>query len=76
MKEKEFREKVALLRDGQVVEIEGDCFQAVRLPEDFDGLPCSVCELDSICRNVISTICAELEDFGKSYWYLKLAHPL
>lgn len=76
MTEKELREKVALLKDGQVVEIENDFFQAVRLPEDFDDIPCNVCELDSICLNVISTICAELEDYGKSYWYLKLAHPL
>ena len=74
MKEKELREKVALLKDGQIVDIAGDWFQAARLPEYWDEDPCNICELDSICRGDVNTICAALEDYGKCRWYLKLAH--
>lgn len=74
MKEKELREKVALLRDGQVVQIEGDFFRAIKLPEYFDDSPCTICELDSICRGDIRIICDELEGTMEFSWYLKLAH--
>ena len=74
MKQKELLEKVALLKDGQIVEIENDWFQAVRLPEYWDEDPCNICELDSICRGDVNTICAALEDYGRCRWYLKLAH--
>ena len=69
MKQKELREKVALLRDGQVVQIEGDFFRAIKLPEYFDDSPCTICELDSI-----RIICDELEGTMEFSWYLKLAH--
>lgn len=76
MKEKELREKVALLKDGQAVEIENDWFQAVRLPDNDDDDPCFICGIDSLCRGDVNTICAALEDFGRCHWFLKLAHPL
>ena len=76
MKEKELREKVALLHDGQVVQIEGDFFQAVRLPEYWDESPCNICELDSICHDDITDVCNELDGERPYKWYLKLAHHL
>ena len=76
MKQKELREKVALLKDGQVVEIAGDFFQAVHFEGDYWSNPCMQCDLDSICRGDVNTICAALEDYGKAHWFLKLAHPL
>ena len=76
MKEKELREKVALLHDGQVVQIEGDFFQAVRIPESAIECPCYICELDSICRDDITDVCNELDGDWPYKWFLKLAHPL
>ena len=76
MKEKELREKVALLKDGQVVEIAGDFFQAVRVDDaDFESC-CEVCQLDSICRGDVFNVCCEMETAASHWWYLKLAHPL
>ena len=75
MKERELREKVALLHDGQVVQIEGDFFQAARLPDNWDESPCYICELDCICRDDITDVCNELDGVLPYRWYLKLAHP-
>lgn len=72
---KELNEKVALLKDGQVVEIAGDSFQAVRVDE-LDGFSCcQLCELDSICRGEVVLVCSELDRPFSNKWYLKLAHP-
>lgn len=76
MKQKELNEKVALLRDGQIVEIENEWFQAVRLPDNDDEFPCLICDVDCVCRGDVNTICAALEDYGRCRWFLKLAHPL
>lgn len=75
MTEKEIREKVALLKDGQIVEIEYDTYKAVRLLDDVDEDPCFICDVDCLCQGDVNTICAALEDYGKSRWLLKLAHP-
>ena len=75
MKQKEIYEKVQLLKAGQIVEIDGDWFQAVKLPDDWQVRACEACDLDSICKGNIAVICEQLDwpDFTK--WYLKLAHP-
>lgn len=75
MTQKEIYEKVDLLRDGQVVQIEGDFFKAVRLPDYWDECPCNICKLDSICRGDVTNVCSELDGFRPYKWYLKLAHP-
>lgn len=74
MKQKELNEKVALLRDGQVVQIEGDFFQAVRLPDDWQVRACEACDLDSICQGDVAIVCGELDKPLYTKWYLKLAH--
>ena len=74
MKQKELNEKVALLRDGQNVDIADDWFQAVRLLDDVDEDPCFICDIDCLCRGDVNTICAALEDYGRCRWFLKLAH--
>lgn len=74
MTQKEVREKVALLKDGQIVEIAGDWFQAVKVDDvDFEE-SCEVCQLDCICRGDIFNICREMESAASYWWYLKLAH--
>lgn len=75
MKQKELNEKVQLLKAGQIVEIEGDYFRAVRLENDMPFGLCNECALDSICRGDVVEICCEMETAGSHRWYLKLAHP-
>lgn len=74
MKEKTIREKVALLRDGQVVQIEGNFFRACRLPDYWQDRACEVCDLDSICQGDVAIVCGELDKPLYTKWYLKLAH--
>lgn len=75
MKEKELRKKVALLKDGQIVEIAGDWFKASRVPDEWDMHACEACDLDSICHGDVNEVCIEMETAGSNRWYLKLAHP-
>ena len=74
MKQKELNEKVALLRDGQVVQIEGDFFQAVRLPDYWQVRACEACNLDSICQGDVAIVCSEIDKPFFTKYYLKLAH--
>ena len=75
MKEKELYEKVQLLKAGQVVEIAGDWFQAVRIKEPDEKTCCEQCDLDSICRDDVFDVCCEMETAASHWWMLKLAHP-
>ena len=74
MKEKELRKKVALLRDGQIVQIEGDFFRACKLPDYWQVRACEACDLDSICQGDVAIVCSELDKPLYTKWYLKLAH--
>lgn len=75
MKQKDLNEKAQLLKAGQVVEIAGDSFQAVRIDE-LDGFSCcQLCDLDSICRGDVFDVCCEMETASSHNWILKLAHP-
>ena len=75
MRQKELREKVALLKDGQIVQIAGDFFRAVQLNYyDPTGI-CTECDLDSICRGDVFDVCCEMETARSHGWILKLAHP-
>ena len=75
MRERELAKKVALLKDGQIVEIEGDYFRAVRLEDDMPFGLCNECKLDSICRGDVLEVCCEMETAGSHRWMLRLAHP-
>lgn len=74
MKRKELYEKVQLLKAGQVVEIEGDCFRACRVAEGWEGRACEACDLDCICRGDVELVCNELDWPFDNRYYLKLAH--
>lgn len=76
MTQKELYKAAQLLKAGQVVEISGDTFQAVRLAEELDNPICYYCDLDSICWGDVFDVCRELESVGSYHWLLKLAHPL
>lgn len=74
MKQKELYEKVQLLKAGQIVEIAGDYFRALRVAEAWEGRACEACELDSICKGDVALVCNELDNLFNNRWYLKLAH--
>lgn len=75
MTQKELNEKVQLLKAGQVVEISGDWFQAVRVPKSSVWIRCELCNLDSICQGEVEDVCQELDWPIFDRFYLKLAHP-
>ena len=74
MKQKELNKKVQLLKAGQIVEISGDWFRAVKLPDGVEVRPCEECDLDSICHGDVFDVCVEMETLGSNKWLLKLAH--
>lgn len=74
MTQKEMYKKVQLLKAGQIVEIAGDHFRAVKV-DDWDKQSCCLqCDLDSICRDDVFDVCVEMETVGSHHWLLKLAH--
>lgn len=76
MKKKTLYEKAQLLKAGQIVEINGDYFRAVKVEGwDFESC-CMSCDLDSICRDEVFEVCCEMETAASHFWQLKLAHPL
>lgn len=75
MRQKELREKVALLKDGQVVQIAGDFFRACRVDANWADRVCDECDLDSICRGDVELVCNEIDYPFYNRYYLKLAHP-
>lgn len=74
MKQSELYKKAQLLKAGQIVEIDGDWFRAVRCPDYWEARTCELCDLDSICRGNVAKVCTELDRPSYDKWYLKLAH--
>lgn len=72
MKQKELNEKVALLKAGQPVEIDGLIFTAKRIPIDWSINPCQLCNVDCLCHDDVADVCDELDFLSKSQWYLDL----
>lgn len=73
MGRKKLYEKIALLKEGQIVLI-GDYFFRARSFSRQDVRPCDVCQLDSICHGIVHDVCKELDFFSTRRWYLELAH--
>ena len=75
MRQRDLYKKVQLLKAGQVVQIAGDFFRAVKL-ENVDRTDiCTHCDLDSICRDDVLDVCCGMESTRSRGWMLKLAHP-
>lgn len=74
MTQKELYKKVQLLKAGQIVQINGDYFQAKRISDRHITNPCDYCDLDSICRGDVAIVCDAMDDIGRRRWYLELAH--
>lgn len=72
MNYKKIAEKVALLKDGQIVDIDGFAFSAKKINEYEDVRPCEVCNVDCLCRGHIAEICFALESAASHNWYLFL----
>ena len=65
--------KCQLLKAGQIVEIDGDFFQAVHLGDLGLDSPCNQCTLDSICQGNVHDVCEHLDPLPWDRWILKLA---
>lgn len=72
MNHKLLAEKIALLKDGQIVEIDNLLFSAKRTKDDDPRIPCLYCNVDCLCRGDVTKVCNELDFLGKSEWYLYL----
>lgn len=72
MNYKELAKKVALLKDGQIVEIDNLLFSAKRINEDDPQTPCLYCNVDCLCRGDVAEVCTELDFISKSVWFLNL----
>lgn len=72
MKVDELAEKVALLKDGQVVEIDGLWFKARRVRECNPQNACDYCDIDCLCKDNVAKVCTALDFMSKSVWYLEL----
>lgn len=72
MTKKNLDEIVALLKDGQHVEIDGLYFSAKRINQAFSVCPCYICNVDCLCRGNIARVCSELDFMSKTKWYLHL----
>ena len=74
MKQKELHEKAQLLKAGQIVEIAGNFFRAVKIENWEKSSCCNQCDLDSICYGDVNEVCVEMETLESHNWMLKLAH--
>lgn len=72
MKQRELIQKVALLKDGQIVKINDLYFSAKRVNEAFPPDPCEYCDIDCLCRGDVADVCIELNLHSKLVWYLQL----
>lgn len=72
MSVREISKKVALLKAGQIVEINGLMFSAKRIDDDDLPTPCLDCNVDCLCHGDILAVCTELDFVSKSVWYLYL----
>ena len=67
MKQKELYEKVDLMRAGQVVEIDGNRFQAKQLHDLRGDSACDQCSLDCLCTGAVAAACIALETLTRPY---------
>ena len=73
MRRKELEEKVQLLKAGQVVEIDGNWFRAIKLSDNSTWQACEACDLDSLCRGEVARVCCEMDWPLANKWFLRLA---
>lgn len=72
MNYKKKAEKIALLKDGLIVNIDGLAFSAKKINEYEDESPCYYCNVDCLCRGDVTEICKSLDFVGEDTWYLFL----
>lgn len=72
MSDKELSEKVALLKDGQIVEIDSNRYKAIKVSPWTENIPCYFCEIDSNCRYNVFFVCYELNSNAEEHYFLKL----
>lgn len=70
MNKNEFDEKISLLKDGQIVEIDGDWFGAHSLDGNSEVPPCYSCSVDCDGRIDVGEVCLNLNLSSECDWYL------
>lgn len=66
-------DKAIRLLEGGIVEIDANWFRLKRFTDDYDGIPCEECNLDSICRMKHIDVCGECEAITHRRCMLELA---
>lgn len=66
-------DKAIRLLEGGIVKIGDNWFRLKRFTDDYDGITCQDCELDSICRQEHTDVCAECEAISNQDCCLELA---
>ena len=74
MNQNEFDEKISLLKDGQIVEIDGDWFGAHPLDGNDDDPPCASCGKVCEGRDEVGEVCLVLNLSPECDWFL-VAYP-
>lgn len=70
MDKNEFDEKISLLKEGQIVEIDGDWFGAHPLDGNSDVPPCNSCGKACEGKSDVGEICLHLNLSTECDWYL------
>ena len=65
-------DKAVRLCEGGVVECDGHFVRAVKLPNDAEA--CQNCDMDSACRDLMSRLCLECDEYEGETHILKFAY--
>ena len=72
MKDNELAEKVALLKAGQEVKINGLRFKAMKINSEDLPFPCFYCGIQCLCFGDVAEVCNEIDFVSKDVWFLYL----
>ena len=64
--------KAVRLAEGGIAEINGHFVRAIGVV--YEDSPCYLCDMDSICNEDMSDLCAEVDNYTRSPHILKLAY--
>lgn len=72
MNAKELAKKVALLKSGVSVMIDGNMFRARRFKNATPEQACMYCNVDCLCHGDVAKVCSQLDFMSKDVWMLEL----
>lgn len=72
MDAKEIREKAQSLVNGNVEEIDGKKYKAVRIPDEEINAPCYLCEVMCRKQSDVIQVCKEMDKLSSVSRYLQI----